>query len=105
MPAALDVSLRDQKPPESTEQWNARLPSRWVEYIKAEASASGRTQAGVVLDALELEKDVAERLAASKSRLKAFAAERGLDLTDDMSEVFSELIVIGLGCYEKKPKK
>lgn len=107
------LSLRGRKPEEveSDEEkmvsWRAPLAVR--RYIKQEMARSGRTQAAIINEALELDRDLGEKLEAETVRIATFAASIGLSVDADTAEIVARLVRAGLDATaahpEKKPKK
>lgn len=53
-------------------------------------------------DVVESELAVQERLEPEKSRLRAYATNRGLSMKDDRATIIADLVVLGLDALEQK---
>jgi hypothetical protein len=103
------VSLRGRSGTESLDlerMVSFRCPENVREYIKEESHRSMRKEARVIVQALELDRDLGKLLVPEVERLEAFAASQSLTLDRNLAAVLAALVTAGLNASEaKKPHK
>lgn len=74
-----------------------RVPPKWKTRATKEATRRGVSMTDLVLDAVELELDLAEQLRPKLERIRVAGAAMGLDPATDEAAILSRLIELGLG--------
>jgi hypothetical protein len=91
------MSLRGPSTPPKTRQVTFKLSEEICGFLKQHAAQEKRTQAEVVELALYLEWDLAEHLEPVREQLQAYAAQHGYNLSEDLGEMISRLVLERFG--------
>lgn len=79
-------------------------PKSLKDYVVGEAHGQGVDQAEFMIDAIQLDRDLAVKLEPDGERLASYAASAGLSLDNDLAEVISRLTKLGLDAAEMKKR-
>lgn len=102
------MSIRDPKGMEDNRKMTSfRLPPELKAYVEEAAETQQRDKTEIMCGALELDRDLGKKLGDVRSRLRVFAEEMGLSMQNDVAEVLSRLVRVGLDAHEaaKKTKR
>lgn len=100
----LDDGSGGKKKREETKPIAARFPKSLHDYVKARAGERRGELTRVVLDIVELHKQLSERLASEKISIQRFALDERLDWSTQEAEVYARLIKRGLDDAERRRK-
>ena len=102
---SVTMGLRGRKPSEPagpTKMKNFRLPLYIEEHLKAASQSSRRTETEIVLQAIELDRDLDQMLVSESARIHAVAHRLGLDPDRDLAKVLAGLVRYGLDKAEEE---
>lgn len=81
-----------------------RVPKSLLDYVRKRAGDRRGQVTRVIEDAMRLHKDLYERLASHKTRLQRFALDKQLDWATQETEVYVQVMLLGLESHEKRHK-
>lgn len=96
------MGLRGSKDDSGRQTVSFRLPPELRDYIQHMATEEGRDKTEVICGALELDRDVQDKLQAESARLRAYAEDQGLKMSRDLAEVLARLVRRGLDSHESE---
>jgi predicted transcriptional regulator len=73
-------------------------------YIDEAARAPGRARSEVIISAIELDRDLAQKLRGEVQRIENFASHGDLRMHTDLAEILARLVRRGLDAAEKDNK-
>lgn len=94
------MGFRGPKTEGKKETVSFRCPPELLQYIQRVIEEEKREQTEILVAALRLDRDLQVKLRDVYPRIQAYAAGRNLSLQDELSEVFAQLIRIGIASLE-----
>ncbi len=99
------LSLRGgREPDEPKGVVTFRFQPELIAYVERVAKEPNRNKTEVVASAIELDRDLDEKLSPDRARLLAFAESQGLSMAEDLAEVLARAVRLGLDALAK-PKR
>ena len=97
--------LRGRPPKGAKPLLQIRIPPEIRAYLESEAPNVTGGMTSVVISAIELERDIALKLAAETDRIEEFGAAHNLATYKDLADILSRLIRRGLDSYDREKKQ
>jgi predicted DNA-binding protein len=97
------MGLRGPKVVERKTLVTFRCPESMKRYLEESSEQTGRDQTEIILGALALDRALESELAPDAQALRMFAAERGLDLSNDLHQVIALAVKERIEAFRSEP--
>lgn len=94
------MSLRGSEE-EELEPLFVEIPHELAEYVRSATKQEKKTKRGVVIAALELDRDLAEELKSLDAQIKAYATGNHLKMSRDLGRILAGLVRLGLQSLQR----